>query len=110
MGADRDRGRRPPGAGLSLLAARARRVRDRLGHSAHRLRDPAADAGVESRGDDGSGTLRAAERFHGGPALAAVLRRLLRARTQIPITCYLVRTSNAVILFDTGVPPRAVPG
>src|SRR5438034_7966584 len=78
MGADRDRGRRAPGAGLSLLAARARRVRDRLGHSAHRLRDPAADAGVESRGDDGSGTLRAAERFHGGPALAAVLRRLLR--------------------------------
>src|SRR5205809_5968054 len=32
------------------------------------------------------------------------------ARTQIPITCYLVRTSDAVILFDTGVSPRAVPG
>src|SRR5438093_4666231 len=32
------------------------------------------------------------------------------ARTQIPITCYLVRTSDAVILFDTGVAPRAVPG
>jgi N-acyl homoserine lactone hydrolase len=29
---------------------------------------------------------------------------------QIPITCYLVRTSEAVILFDTGVSPRAVPG
>ena len=29
---------------------------------------------------------------------------------QIPITCYLVRTSDAVILFDTGVSPRAVPG
>src|SRR3989475_8976438 len=32
------------------------------------------------------------------------------ARTQIPITCYRVRTSDAVILFDTGVAPRAVPG
>src|SRR5436853_7454456 len=79
MGADRDRDRRPPGAGLSLLAARARRVRDRLGHSAHRLRDPAADAGVESPGDEGSGTLRAAERLLGCPALAALLLRLLRA-------------------------------
>src|SRR5205814_779773 len=32
------------------------------------------------------------------------------ARTQIPITCYVVRTSDAVIVFDTGVAPRAVPG
>src|SRR5438105_5443540 len=32
------------------------------------------------------------------------------ARIQIPITCYVVRTSDAVILFDTGVAPRAVPG
>ena len=32
------------------------------------------------------------------------------ARTQIPITCYVVRTSDAIILFDTGVAPRAVPG
>lgn len=31
-------------------------------------------------------------------------------RVQIPITCYLVRTSEATILFDTGVAPRAVPG
>jgi N-acyl homoserine lactone hydrolase len=31
-------------------------------------------------------------------------------KVQIPITCYLVRTSDAVILFDTGVSPRAVPG
>ena len=29
---------------------------------------------------------------------------------QIPITCYLIRTSDATILFDTGVSPRAVPG
>lgn len=29
---------------------------------------------------------------------------------QIPITCYLVRTGDAVVLFDTGVSPRAVPG
>jgi N-acyl homoserine lactone hydrolase len=32
------------------------------------------------------------------------------ARTQIPVTCWLVRTSDAVILYDTGVSPRAVPG
>jgi N-acyl homoserine lactone hydrolase len=32
------------------------------------------------------------------------------ARVQIPIACYLVRTSDAVVLFDTGVSPRAVPG
>jgi N-acyl homoserine lactone hydrolase len=31
-------------------------------------------------------------------------------RVQIPITCWLVRTTEAVILFDTGVSPRAVPG
>src|SRR5262245_12199052 len=28
----------------------------------------------------------------------------------IPITCYLVRTSDTTILFDTGLSPRAVPG
>ena len=32
------------------------------------------------------------------------------ARTQIPVTCYVVRTADAVILFDTGVSPRAIPG
>jgi N-acyl homoserine lactone hydrolase len=31
-------------------------------------------------------------------------------RVQIPITCYVVRTSDATVLFDTGVSPRAVPG
>src|SRR3989454_12491680 len=31
-------------------------------------------------------------------------------RTQIPVTCYLVRTSDTTILFDTGLSPRAVPG
>jgi N-acyl homoserine lactone hydrolase len=32
------------------------------------------------------------------------------ARVQVPIACYLVRTPDAVVLFDTGVSPRAVPG
>ena len=32
------------------------------------------------------------------------------AAVQIPVTCYLVRTSDALILYDTGVSPRAVPG
>ena len=31
-------------------------------------------------------------------------------RVQIPVTCWLVRTTDATILFDTGVSPRAVPG
>ncbi len=29
---------------------------------------------------------------------------------QIPVACYVIRTSDAVILFDTGLSPRAVPG
>jgi glyoxylase-like metal-dependent hydrolase (beta-lactamase superfamily II) len=31
-------------------------------------------------------------------------------RVSLPVACYLVRTPDAVILFDTGVSPRAVPG
>ena len=31
-------------------------------------------------------------------------------RVQIPVCCYLIRTSDALILFDTGFSPRAVPG
>src|SRR3989442_7232686 len=31
-------------------------------------------------------------------------------RVQIPIACWLVRTTEAMILFDTGLSPRAVPG
>jgi len=31
-------------------------------------------------------------------------------RVQIPVTCWLVRTTEGTILFDTGLSPRAVPG
>ena len=31
-------------------------------------------------------------------------------KTQIVVACYLVKTSDATILFDTGLAPRAVPG
>lgn len=31
-------------------------------------------------------------------------------RVQIPVPCYLVRTTDALVLFDTGLSPRAVPG
>ena len=31
-------------------------------------------------------------------------------RVQIPIACWLIRASDAVVLFDTGLSPRAVPG
>jgi glyoxylase-like metal-dependent hydrolase (beta-lactamase superfamily II) len=32
------------------------------------------------------------------------------ARVQIPIACWLIKTSDGYVLFDTGVSPRAVPG
>ena len=31
-------------------------------------------------------------------------------RVQIPVTCYVVRSRDSVVLFDTGFSPRAVPG
>src|SRR5438132_14290981 len=30
-------------------------------------------------------------------------------RVQIPIACWLIRTADAIVLFDTGLSPRAVP-
>src|SRR4029078_6666338 len=30
--------------------------------------------------------------------------------TQIPIACWLIKTTSGYVLFDTGVSPRAVPG
>ncbi len=32
------------------------------------------------------------------------------AAVRIPVTCYVIRTSDAVVLFDTGISPRALPG
>src|SRR2546427_9721915 len=31
-------------------------------------------------------------------------------RVQIPVTCWLVKTTDGTIPFDTGLSPRAVPG
>lgn len=31
-------------------------------------------------------------------------------RVQIPVACYLIKTTDATVLFDTGLNPRAVPG
>jgi glyoxylase-like metal-dependent hydrolase (beta-lactamase superfamily II) len=31
-------------------------------------------------------------------------------KVQIPVCCYVIRTADAVILFDTGLSPRAIPG
>jgi hypothetical protein len=33
-----------------------------------------------------------------------------RRRPPIPIACWLVKTTDGLVLFDTGVSPRAVPG
>lgn len=48
--------------------------------------------------------------FMGAPRSLLFYGDFSEARTQIPITCYVVRTGDAVVLFDTGVSPRAVPG
>lgn len=32
------------------------------------------------------------------------------ARVQIPVACWLIETTDGLVLFDTGVSPRAVPG
>jgi len=48
--------------------------------------------------------------FLGIPRSALFYGDYSETPVQIPITCYLVRTSDAVVLFDTGVSPRAVPG
>src|SRR5215813_13413865 len=48
--------------------------------------------------------------FLGIPRSALFYGDYSETPVQIPITCYLVRTSYAVVLFDTGVSPRAVPG
>ena len=32
------------------------------------------------------------------------------ARVQIPVACWLIKTTDGLVLFDTGVSPRAVPG
>src|SRR4029450_9209525 len=31
-------------------------------------------------------------------------------KVRIPVSCYLVRTGDTTVLFDTGLSPRAVPG
>jgi N-acyl homoserine lactone hydrolase len=48
--------------------------------------------------------------FIGAPRSLLFYGEFSEAAVPIPVTCYLVRTSDALILFDTGVSPRAVPG
>jgi N-acyl homoserine lactone hydrolase len=48
--------------------------------------------------------------FMGAPRALLFYGDFSEARTPIPVTCYVIRTTDAVILYDTGVSPRAVPG
>jgi len=48
--------------------------------------------------------------FMGAPRALLFYGDFSAAPTQIPVTCYVIRTTDAVILYDTGVSPRAVPG
>jgi N-acyl homoserine lactone hydrolase len=48
--------------------------------------------------------------FMGIPRSMLFYGEFSETAAQIPITCYLIRTSDGTILYDTGVSPRAVPG
>ena len=48
--------------------------------------------------------------FMGAPRSLLFYGEFAGERAQIPITCYLVRTGDALLLFDTGLSPRALPG
>ncbi len=48
--------------------------------------------------------------FMGAPRALLFYGEYTGPTEQIPVACWLVRTSDALILFDTGVSPRAVPG
>ena len=48
--------------------------------------------------------------FLGAPRSLLFYGEFSDAAVRIPVICYLIRTGDALILFDTGVSPRAVPG
>jgi N-acyl homoserine lactone hydrolase len=48
--------------------------------------------------------------FIGFPRSGLFYGEFSSERIQIPIACYLVRTSDTTVLFDTGLSPRALPG
>src|SRR5687768_16733979 len=124
-GRRRARGRRhrhrAAGARLSEPAARGGRVPDRLDRSdggllpAHPERRPGV-ARVGAARCMMSAAMAVQNLYALQNGFMGAQRSLLfygefaEARTQIPITSYVVRTSDAVILYDTGVSPRAVPG
>jgi N-acyl homoserine lactone hydrolase len=48
--------------------------------------------------------------FMGAPRSLLFYGEFGAERVQIPVACYLIKTGDTAILFDTGVSPRAVPG
>src|SRR5262245_63718413 len=48
--------------------------------------------------------------FMGAPRALLFYGDYSTDRVQIPVACYVIRTSDAVVLFDTGLSPRAIPG
>src|SRR5207237_605618 len=48
--------------------------------------------------------------FMGAPRSLLFYGEYAERPTQIPVACWLVKTSDGYVLFDTGVSPRAVPG
>jgi N-acyl homoserine lactone hydrolase len=48
--------------------------------------------------------------FMGAPRSLLFYGEYSEERTPIPIACWLIKTTEGLVLFDTGVSPRAVPG
>ena len=48
--------------------------------------------------------------FIGAPRSVLFYGEYSAEAVAIPVTCYLIQTADAVVLFDTGLSPRAVPG
>jgi len=48
--------------------------------------------------------------FIGAPRSVLFFGEYSADAVAIPVTCYLIQTADAVVLFDTGLSPRAVPG
>jgi hypothetical protein len=66
--------------------------------------------GLEFRRYERQGAYPLQNGFMGAPRSLLFYGEFSEAAVQIPVTCYLIRTSDATILFDTGMSPRAVPG
>src|SRR5207247_6914995 len=83
----------------------------RRGHAPARRR-PTRDASVmlECRGMAVQALYALQNGFLGFERSGLFFGEFSGERVQIPIACWLIRAADAIVLFDTGLSPRAVPG